>query len=208
MRYSRERVQAAILHLRAADPVMKELIGRVGPYTLRPHPDRFGMLVRSILAQQISTAAARSIRARVEQLVAPEKPTAESLAALTIEQLRSAGVSPQKAAYLHDLCEKTLDGTLDLPAIGRLSDDEAIGRLVKVKGIGVWTAQMFLMFSLGRLDVFPHDDLGIRTALRNLYSLKDLPDKATSHAIAEPWRPFATVASWYCWRSVDATPPP
>src|SRR3954469_2382083 len=115
MRYSRERTEAAILHLRAADPVMKELIGRVGPYTLRPHRDRFGMLLRSILAQQISTAAARSIRARVELLIAPERPPAETLASLSIEQLRSAGVSPQKAAYLHDLCEKARNGTLDLP---------------------------------------------------------------------------------------------
>lgn len=208
MRYSRERVEAAITHLHAADPVMSRLIARVGPYTLRPQRDRFGMLVRSILSQQISTSAARSIRKRVEQLVAPDKPTAQSLARLTVTQLRSAGVSPQKAAYLLDLSEKALDGTLNLAAIGRLSDEDAIERLVQVKGIGLWTAQMFLMFSLGRLDVFPHDDLGIRVALRNLYELKDLPDKATSHAIAQPWRPYATVASWYCWRSIDANPPP
>ncbi len=208
MRYSRERVEAAIAHLHAADRVMSRLIARVGPYTLRPQRDRFGMLVRSILSQQISTSAARSIRKRVEQLVAPEKPTAKSLARLTVTQLRSAGVSPQKAAYLLDLSEKALDGTLNLAAIGRLSDEDAIERLVQVKGIGRWTAQMFLMFSLGRLDVFPHDDLGIRVALRNLYDLKDLPDKDTSHAIAQPWRPYATVASWYCWRSIDATPPP
>lgn len=207
MRYSKERIDAALVHLRAQDPVMRKLIGRVGPYTLRPQRDRFGMLVRSILSQQISTSAARSIRQRVEALVVPESPTAENLVRLSKHQLRSAGVSPQKAVYLHDLCEKVLDGTVDLSGIARLSDEAIVDQLVQIKGIGRWTAQMFLMFSLGRLDVFPHDDLGIRTALKNLYELEALPDKSESHAIAEVWRPYATVASWYCWRSIDKPKP-
>src|SRR5262245_59900968 len=109
MRYSPERVDDAIIHLNARDSVMGALIRRVGPYTLRPQRDRFGMLLRSILSQQISMSAARSIRKKVEALVAPEKPTAENLARLTREQLRSAGVSPQKAGYVHDLCQKVLD---------------------------------------------------------------------------------------------------
>lgn len=203
MRYSRDNIEAAVAHLQLQDRVMRALIGRVGPYTLKPQRDRFGMLVRSILSQQISTSAARSIRLRVEQLVAPEKPNAGNLARLSREQLRSAGVSPQKSTYLHDLCEKVLSGEVDLSVLGRLDDETVIERLVQIKGIGRWTAQMFLMFSLGRLDVFPHDDLGIRTALKNLYGLDDLPDKNASHAIAEPWRPYATVACWYCWRSFD-----
>ena len=95
------------------------------------------------------------------------------------------------------------DGTVDLRQIGRLSDERVVEQLTQVKGIGRWTAQMFLIFSLGRLDVFPHDDLGVRTAIRNRYGLADLPDKATAFAIAGPWRPYASVASWYCWRTLD-----
>ena len=117
--------------------------------------------------------------------------------------LRSVGLSSQKTSYVLDLTQKALDGTLALPTIGRCSDEEVIERLVQVRGIGRWTAQMFLIFSLGRLDVFPEDDLGVRSAIRNLYGLSDLPDKATSRQIAAPWKPYATVASWYCWRSLE-----
>jgi DNA-3-methyladenine glycosylase II len=102
-----------------------------------------------------------------------------------------------------DLAAKVNDGTVNLRQIGRLSDERVLETLTKVKGIGCWTAQMFLIFSLGRPDVFPHDDLGVRTAIRDRYGLEDLPDKATSHTIAAPWRPYASVASWYCWRTLD-----
>jgi DNA-3-methyladenine glycosylase II len=135
--------------------------------------------------------------------VAPEKISSHTLSRLTPQQLRGIGVSPQKAAYLLDLAERVRSGGLKLDRIARLTDDEVIELLVQVKGIGVWTAQMFLIFSLGRLDVFPHDDLGVRAAIRNLYDLDDLPDKETSHRIAMPWRPYASVASWYCWRSLE-----
>jgi len=159
------------------------------------------MLVRSIISQQISGKAAQSIRQRLEALVAPEKISPHNLAGLSVAELRSAGVSPQKASYLHDLAAKVDAGTVRLARVARMTDEEVIAELVQVKGIGVWTAQMCLMFSLGRLDVFPHDDLGIRAAIRNLYGLTDLPDRETSNEIARPWRPYATVASWYCWRS-------
>jgi DNA-3-methyladenine glycosylase II len=159
------------------------------------------MLVRSIVSQQISGKAARSICGRLEQLLAPGKVTPEALADQPPEALRRVGLSPQKASYLHDLSAKVVSGEVQLRRVGRMSDDEVIAELTQVNGIGVWTAQMFLMFSLGRLDVFPHDDLGIRSALRKLYGLRDLPDKELSHRIAAPWRPFATIASWYCWRS-------
>jgi DNA-3-methyladenine glycosylase II len=117
--------------------------------------------------------------------------------------LRSAGLSPQKASYVADLAAKVNAGTVDLRRIGRLSDERIIDRLTQVKGIGHWTAQMFLIFALGRLDVFPHDDLGVKTAIRNRYGLSELPDKPTALAIAAPWRPYASVASWYCWRTLD-----
>jgi DNA-3-methyladenine glycosylase II len=116
--------------------------------------------------------------------------------------MRAAGVSSQKAKYLLSLATMVRDGELPLKSLGRLSDEDVIARLVKVKGIGVWTAQMFLIFSLGRPDVFPSDDLGIRQAIRTLYGLAALPDKATSLRIAEPWRPYASIASWYCWQSL------
>jgi DNA-3-methyladenine glycosylase II len=125
------------------------------------------------------------------------------VAALSTQQLRAAGLSPQKTSYLHDLAAKVRDGTVRLDRVHRMSDEEVIAELIQVKGIGVWTAQMFLMFSLGRPDVFPHDDLGIRAALRKLYGLADLPRREESLAIAEPWRPYATIACWYCWRSLD-----
>jgi DNA-3-methyladenine glycosylase II len=206
-------VKTAVGHLRRNDPVMKDVIRRVGPFGLRLRRDRFHTLVRSILAQQISGYAAQAIRGRLEALVAPQALAADNLAALPLEQLRAVGVSSQKAKYLLSLATKVHDGELRLKSIGRLSDEEVIEQLVQVKGIGVWTAQMFLIFSLGRPDVFPCDDLGIRQAIRKLYGLKDLPDKQTSLRIAEPWRPYASIASWYCWRSLElpdgaVIPPP
>lgn len=202
MSLSPQKINRALRHLRAGDPVMCALIRQVGPFRLKPERDRFGILVRSIISQQISTQAAQSIRRRLNELVAPQRPSAKNLIGLNRRRLRSAGLSPQKATYLRELCERVRDGHLRLNTIGRLSDDHVITELMQVKGIGRWTAQMFLIFSLGRLDVFPHDDLGIRSAIRHLYGLSELPDRHQSHQIAEPWRPYATVASWYCWRSI------
>ncbi|MGE0755846.1 MAG: DNA-3-methyladenine glycosylase [Pirellulaceae bacterium] len=194
---------AALQHLRSRDPVLRQLVDEVGPFTLRIERDRFLALVRSIISQQISTGAARAIRLRLEQLAAPARICPESLVALEPVALRSAGLSPQKVTYVLDLARKSLNGTVSLRAMGRCSDEVVIERLTQVRGIGRWTAQMFLIFSLGRLDVFPEDDLGVRSAIRNLYGLDELPDKATSRTIAEAWRPYASVASWYCWRSLD-----
>jgi DNA-3-methyladenine glycosylase II len=196
-------MQAALTHLKTSDRIMGRLIDDVGPFTLKPQRGGFTMLVRSILSQQISTAAARSIRARLEALVGTRRLTAEIIGGLSINELRSIGVSSQKAGYLLDLAGKTLDGTLRFRTFSRKSDEEIIATLTQVKGIGVWTAQMYLIFSAGRLDVFPHDDLGVRVAIKDLYGLPDLPDKTTSHRIAAPWRPYASVASWYCWRHLD-----
>lgn len=182
---------------------MRSMIDQVGPCTVRCQRDRFQMLVRSIISQQISVGAARSIRTRLETLVSPAGITAESLLAFRPRQLRSAGLSPQKTGYLRDLAQKVQQGTLALSTIGRFSDKVVIEQLTQVKGIGRWTAQMFLMFALARLDIFPADDLGIRIAIREHYGLDELPDRSTSHEIAAPWHPYATIASWYCWRSLD-----
>jgi DNA-3-methyladenine glycosylase II len=139
----------------------------------------------------------------LQELVGPEGLNAAKLARVSLDQLRSVGLSPQKASYVADLARKVNGGTVDLRQVGRLSDERIVEQLTQVRGIGRWTAQMFLIFSLGRLDVFPHDDLGVRVAIRNHYGLADLPDKQTALAIAARWRPYATVASWYCWRTLD-----
>jgi DNA-3-methyladenine glycosylase II len=186
MKLTPTHIKQARRHLRAADPVMAAMIDAVGPYTLRFDRDRFGLLVRSIISQQISTSAARAIRKRLMELAGANGLTAENLARFTVSELRSVGLSPQKASYVADLACKVNDGTVDLRRIGRLSDERVVEQLTLVKGIGRWTAQMFLIFSLGRPDVFPHDDLGVRTAIRDRYGRDDLPDKGTSRAIAAP----------------------
>ena len=198
-----DNVRHGLSHLRAADPVIKRQVDAIGPFLLRPNRDRFATLARSIISQQISTSAARSIRQRLESLLPPDGLTPQNLARLTPSRLRSAGLSRPKASYLLDLAQKTLDGTVRLSRIGRLLDEDVIRMLIQVKGIGRWTAEMFLMFSLGRLDVLPCDDLGIRSAIKSLYALETLPDRSTCLAIAAPWRPYATIACWYCWRSLD-----
>jgi len=196
-------IQKARRHLRAVDPVMKDIIAAVGPFSLCLDRDRFGMLVRCIISQQISGYAAASIIRRLRTLAGPGGLKAANLARFSVAELRSVGLSPQKASYVTDLVRKVNDGTVDLRLIGRLSDEQVVEHLIQVKGIGRWTAQMFLIFSLGRLDVFPHDDLGVRSAIRDNYGLADLPNKETAIEIAEPWRPYASVASWYCWRTLD-----
>jgi DNA-3-methyladenine glycosylase II len=198
-----ETIAAALEHLRRRDASLRRVIDAVGPYRLQPRRDRFQMLVRSILSQQLSTSSARAIIAKVDKLAPGGKYVPEAFARLTAAQLRSAGVSQQKAAYLHDLSAACGDGRVRLARIGRKSDEQVIDELIQVKGIGRWTAQMFLIFSLGRLDVFPHDDLGIRMGLRNVYGLADLPKRDEACRIAQPWRPYSTVASWYLWRSLE-----
>ena len=182
---------------------MRAVIDAVGPFTLRLERDRFAMLIRSIISQQISTSAARSIRSRLQELAGPEGLKSANVAQFTVDELRSVGLSPQKASYIADLARKVNDGAVALRQIGRLSDERIVEQLTQVKGIGRWTAQMFLIFSLGRLDVFPYGDLGVRAAIRDRYGLAELPDKQTAHAIAVRWRPYASVASWYCWRALD-----
>ena len=198
-----EKVHTGLAHLRASDPIMRRLIDAAGPFTLRPERKRFSVLVRAIISQQVSTAAARTIRGRLETLLPNGGLEPEGIACLDESQLRSVGLSRQKASYLLDLAQKSLDGTVRLDRIGRLPDEAVIEMLTQMKGIGRWTAEMFLIFSLGRLDVLPVDDLGVRAAMKDLYGLDDLPDKPTCLEIATPWRPYASIGSWYCWRSLD-----
>jgi DNA-3-methyladenine glycosylase II len=190
-------------HFRRHDPTLHGVIRLVGPYTLKPQRNRFGMLVRSIISQQISMAAARTIRERLENLLGAGGLKPAAIAELKSDQLRGVGLSQQKSAYISDLAHKVADGAVPLARLGRLSDEAVIETLTQVKGIGRWTAQMFLIFSLGRPDVFPIDDLGVRVAMAKLYNLGEQPRRDVLHEIGRRWSPFASVGSWYCWRYLD-----
>ncbi|HEV3323380.1 MAG TPA: DNA-3-methyladenine glycosylase 2 family protein [Solirubrobacteraceae bacterium] len=201
----------ALAHLRAADPTMAAIIAAVGPKlndarTDRP-ADHYGALVRAIVGQQLSTKAARSIFARLTERFDGRTPTPEQVLADEPEELRAAaGLSRAKVGYLRSLAEHVLRGELELERLDELDDDTAIAELVAVKGLGMWTAHMFLMFHLQRPDVLPVGDLGIRRAIERAYDLDDLPDAATIERIAEPWRPHRTLACRYLWRSLDNEP--
>ena len=203
MPFVAQHVKAARLHLQKSDPVMKRIIKEVGPFTARTTRDKFLTLVRSIVSQQISGAAAQNILSRLEGAVS-SKISPDSILGFDVDQLRELGVSRQKATYILDLASKVQDGDVDLKNIGRRSDEEVIKELIQVKGIGVWTAQMFLMFSLGRMDIFPDGDLGIQQGIKKNYEFKGDLTSQKMQKIAEPWRPFATIASWYLWRSLES----
>jgi DNA-3-methyladenine glycosylase II len=196
-------IERGVKHLRRADPVLREVIRQAGPFAIKLKRDRFQALVFSILSQQISGKAALAIRKKFLDYVGPEGMTPQFICRLTVADLRTVGLSRQKASYILDLAQRVHDGTLPLERLARLSNDEVIEALIAVKGIGVWTAQMFLIFSLGRLDVMPHGDYGVRSAIQKLYGLEELPDRQTCHRIAEPWRPYESIAAWYCWRSLE-----
>lgn len=198
-----ETLSRALRHLRRADPVMKRLIGLVGPCGLKLERDRFRSLVRAIVAQQISSAAARTIQARLELSLPGQRLTADALLDAPVASLRAVGLSRQKVEYLTDLARHVRDRRLPLQRLGRLPDDRVLEALTAIRGIGVWTAQMFLIFSLGRLDVFAPDDLGLRAAIGNLYGFAERPGKRECVAVAARWSPYASIASWYLWRSFE-----
>jgi DNA-3-methyladenine glycosylase II len=203
MPHSAAEIERGVRHLRKSDPILREVIRRAGPFGLKLKRDRYQALVYSILAQQISGKAAAAMRKKLEDLAGGSGLTPSRISSLSLEELRGAGLSKQKASYILDLSERVHAGTLALERLARCSDDTVIESLIEVKGIGVWTAHMFLIFSLGRLDVLPHGDYGVRSAIQELYGLKELPNRETCHRIAEPWRPYASIASWYCWRSLE-----
>lgn len=198
---------AMIEHL-AKDPVLSRLVVRFGPLTLTPSTDYFDTLLDSIVSQQLSAKAASTIMARIRALVpGRETPDAESILALEDQKLRDAGLSWQKVSYVKDLARHVESGQLDLAHIATMDDEEAIKELVAVRGIGRWTAEMFLIFSLARPDVFAVDDYGIQAAIKRLYNLDTLPKPALMRQIAEPWRPYRSYASLYLWRTADTNSP-
>ena len=186
------------------DPVLAALIKKHGACGLAAaqRADHFSALVRAITGQQLSTKAASTIYARLVALM-PGGMTPASLSALTDDQMRGVGMSRQKIAYFRDLCAKVQSGIVPLDALDSMTDDEVIAALTAVKGIGRWSAEMFLMFRLHRPDVLPVDDLGIVNAVKAVYRLRKRPTADRIRKIGEAWRPYRSVASWYLWRSLD-----
>jgi DNA-3-methyladenine glycosylase II len=194
----------ALAHLRG-DPKLARVIERVGPFkmTLRIEGSHFDHVVRAIVYQQLSGKAARTIHGRVMDLFGGRPPTPEELAGTSDDRLRSAGLSRQKLGYIKDLAARVAARDVAMDSLHELPDAEIIATLTRVKGVGVWTAQMFLMFRLGRLDVLPIADLGIQTAVQRAYKLRKRPTPAQVEKLGSRWRPYATVASWYLWRSLE-----
>ena len=196
-------VASALNQLKLADPILSEIINRVGDYRLEYRDPSFETLVKSIVYQQLSGRVASVIFARLVA-AAGGKLTTESILKLRPARMRGAGLSAQKTVYIRDLARHTRDGHVVFEELEQLRDEEVIETLTMVKGIGVWTAHMFLIFALRRPDVLPTGDLGIRAAIRKAYGLAELPKPVEIETLARPWRPYCSVASWYLWRSLDA----
>jgi DNA-3-methyladenine glycosylase II len=195
-------MKEAIQHLKRRDPVLSEIIDRVGDYGIQFRDPDFETLVKSIVYQQLSGRVASVIFGRVVK-AAGGKLTPENILKLRPGRMRALGLSGQKTAYIRDLARHTRDGRVDFAALLDLPDEAVIERLTEVKGVGVWTAHMFLIFALRRTDVLPLGDLGIRAAIRKAYGFAELPEPAEMETLAARWRPYCTVASWYLWRSLE-----
>ena len=201
--------------LAKSDPTMAALIERIGKIDLatrlrrrseeRP-PDAYGALLRAIVGQQLSTKAARTIYLRVIDLFGGATPSPEQLLAAPVADLRGAGLSGRKVEYIQDLARHVLSGELELDRLDELSDEEAIAEIVAVRGLGQWTAEMFLLFHLERPDILSGGDLGIRKAVQIEYGLEEMPPPAQVLEIGEPWRPHRSLASLYLWESLAAVP--
>lgn len=194
----------AYRHLRANDPVLGGLIDRHGPYRPRPASDPYAALVRAIVYQQLAGRAASAIHGRLLALSGDgQTPEPAALLALSEAELRAVGLSGPKIGYLRDLAAKVASGELDFAGIDALDDAEVTSRLTAVKGIGEWSAHMFLMFELGRPDVLPVGDLGVRKGMQAAYRLRTLPAPERMHAIGRKWAPYRSVGSWYMWRAAE-----
>jgi len=189
-------MEEALAHLRA-DPAMSDMIDIVGPYRLKTRRNRYWSLIESIVSQQLSGAAADSVLSRLRAMYPGRTPRPQDVASTPDEQLRLAGLSRMKVSYVKDISERVADGRMRMRRFAGMTDEQVIEELVEIRGIGVWTAQMFLIFSLGRLDVLPLGDLGIRRGFEIVYGIT-AESEMKRHA--EMWRPFRTVASWYLWK--------
>lgn len=205
---SDSELQKAADYLTAQDKTLAPIIAKVGLCTIRPHHDYYQELVDSIISQQLSVHAARSIEGRFRELFGGHFPAAEEILTTDVETLRSIGFSYAKGRYVLDLAQHIVDGRVKFDHLDSLTNEQVITELTAVKGIGEWTVHMFLMFCMGRLDVLPVGDLGIRNGVRKLYGFQDAPTPAQVAEIAQQqhWHPYESVASWYVWQSLDNAP--
>jgi len=192
----------AVRHLKKADPVLCAIIERIGPYRIEYDEPRFHSLAEAIVYQQLNGRAASTIFKRLTDL-AGDPLTPEGILKLTEAQMRGAGLSKQKLSYLRDLAEKAHSGQVDFARLPDLPDEEVIKQLTQIKGIGVWTAHMFLMFALRRPNVLPTGDYGVQMAIRKHYRKRKLPKPKDMEKIAKSWEPYRSVACWYLWKSMD-----
>jgi len=202
-------VQEAAAHLSRQDVVLAPVIAQIGACTIRPHKKYYQELVESIISQQLSVKAARTIEQRFCQLFeGSDFPAPQAILAKNIDELRTAGLSRGKATYVRDLAQHVADGKIKFDHLDSLSNEEVIQELTAVKGIGEWTAHMFLMFCMGRLDVLAHGDLGIKNGVQKLYGLDHQPTPQEIIDLAEKyrWHPYETVACWYIWQALDNKP--
>ena len=198
----------AVAHLKRVDPVLGDVIDRVGPYAIPRRPERFHALVRAIIFQQLAGRAAQTIYERFIKAVGGKRfPTPELVLAASDETLRAAGLSRGKMAYIRDLAGHVRDRKLNFHRFSVMDDDAIIADLTRVRGIGRWTAEMFLMFNLHRPDVFPVDDLGVRNAVARLYAMSAPPPPKELREFGERWRPYRTAAAWYLWQSMMLVTP-
>ncbi len=197
---------SALKHLTSADPVLAGIIEQIGPYKPRYATPTFENMARSIAYQQLHGKAAATIFGRLLDACDLEL-TPQSVLKLSIEQMRACGLSKQKLSYIRDLAEKTISGDVNFEQLRAMDDEDVIEHLTRVKGIGRWSAQMFLMFALRRPDIMPVVDLGINMAIKRAYRKRKVPKPPQILKIAEPWRPYRSVACWYLWRSMDVKPP-
>jgi DNA-3-methyladenine glycosylase II len=203
VRLSPQLIDAGVGHLRRADARLGAVIDQAGPCTLRPRGQIYRSLFRSVLYQQLAGSAAAAIERRVKACFGGVIPPPADFLQARPAPLRRAGLSGRKISYLRDLAATFADGRLRAQRLAQLSDDDIIAAVTQVHGIGEWTAHMLLIFSLGRPDVLPVGDYGVRKGMQRLYRLRDLPKPHTMERIAAPWRPYRSIASWYLWRSLD-----
>ena len=193
--------QAGMRHIKRHDPVLRKVIEKIGRIDFEPDDGHYEALVGSIIYQQLAGTAARAILDRFKNLYGGRIPDPEQYLSTDESRLRYSGLSPQKISYIRDLCERIVSGSLDLRSLENLADEEAVEKLDAVRGVGRWTAEMFLLFVLGRKDVLPVDDLGVQKAVKRIYRLRKLPSKNKFEQLAKNWHPYCSIATLYLWRS-------
>ena len=195
-------------HIQKGDPALGRIVKSIGPIHFEMDDGHYEALVGAIIYQQLAGTAARAILDRFKKIYGGKIPDPKQYLSTPESKLRASGLSPQKISYIRDLCERIVKGSLDLPSLTHLSDEEAVERLDEIRGVGRWTAEMFLLFVLGRKDVLPVDDLGVQKAVKRIYHLRKLPSKKKFEQLAKNWHPYCSIATLYLWRSGETNEKP